>query len=157
MVREGTLGTIDLEVGTPTDRSADLENVEWLGGRPELAQFALDGGMVYPCMSVGYQIAQKLHACTEVFQDHENQRSQDLLDLQLLGELVDDDAWPEVRRACEEVFERRAKQTWPPVVSLRDGWAKEYAKDAVESAYSVTDAEAGCQNINRMIDRIASA
>jgi len=38
-----------------------------------------------PCVAVRWQIAQKLHACTETFEVGENDRFRDLIDLPLLG------------------------------------------------------------------------
>ncbi len=86
-------------------------------------------------MSVAYQIAQKLHACTEVKADEDNHRFTDLLDLQLLEGAVDD--WPAVRTACEEVFRLRAKHAWPSAVAVYPSWIEAYAATAVANDFPV--------------------
>ena len=53
-------------------------------------------------MSLRYQIAQKVHACTERFADRENDRVHDLIDLQLMEELIEQH--DRVKQACVEVF-----------------------------------------------------
>jgi hypothetical protein len=60
-----------------------------------------------PCIAVRWQIAQKIHACTERLDGRSNDRFRDLLDLQFLAGPVDDAAWPAVRSACVEIFDGR--------------------------------------------------
>jgi len=50
-----------------------------------LAHVGLAGPDTVPCISVRWQSAQKLHACTETLDDRDNDRFRDLLDLQLLA------------------------------------------------------------------------
>jgi len=80
-----------------------------------------------PWVAVRWQIVQKLHACTETFEVGENDRFRDLIDLPLLGDLVADGQWTEVRAACVEVFARRAKHVWPPAVTVNPPWEAGYA------------------------------
>ncbi len=87
-----------------------------------LDHVGLTGPATVPCMTVRWQIAQKLHACTETFEDGDNDRFRDLLDLQLLETLVDDDGWPAVRAACIDVFSERAAHPWPPPITIPDHW-----------------------------------
>lgn len=75
----------------------------------EIDHVGLAGPDTVPCVAVRWQIAQKLHACIETFEQGENDRFRDLLDLQLLADLVEDDEWAAVRAACGGVFEARAK------------------------------------------------
>lgn len=89
----------------------------------------LPGGTDVPCMTVPWQIAQKLHACTaELGPSQVNDRAHDLVDLQLLGALVEDDDLVDVRDACVAVFETRDQQTWPPRVIALPHWPAIYAR-----------------------------
>lgn len=68
-------------------------------------------------IAVRWQIAQKLHACTERLDDVRNDRFRDLLDLQLLAGLMDDVAWPAVRVACVEVRQISPSRTAGPTAT----------------------------------------
>lgn len=146
---------IYLEVSPPEGRSADMERLEILPPSPDLTVFGLDPIEPIPCMSVAYQIAQKLHACTEVKTDEDNHRFTDLLDLQLLEELVLD--WPAVRSACEEVFRLRRKHAWPPAVTVYPSWIEAYAASAVANDFPVTDVDEASAKVTKLIARIAIA
>jgi len=132
-----------------------MELLEILPPSPDLTVFGLDPIEPIPCMSVAYQIAQKLHACTEVKRDEENHRFTDLLDLQLLEEIVDD--WPAVRAACEEVFGLRQKQAWPPAITVFPSWPEEYAASAAANQFPVSDVDEAAAKVTAMIARIAVA
>ena len=142
---------IYLEVSPPEGDLAEMEHLEVLPPSPDLTVFGLDSIDPIPCMSVAYQIAQKLHACTEVKPGEENHRFTDLLDLQLLEELVDD--WPAVRSACEAVFRLRQKQPWPPAVTVFPSWAEAYAASAVVNHFPVTDVEEAVAKVTALIAR----
>jgi hypothetical protein len=146
---------IYLEVSPPEGGSAEMDRLEILPPSPDLTVFGLDSIEPIPCMSVSYQIAQKLHACTEVKPDEDNQRFTDLLDLQLLEELVDD--WPAVRTACEEVFGLREKHPWPPAVAVYASWTNAYAASAVANHFPVTDVDEAAANVTALIARIEVA
>lgn len=71
-----------------------------------------------PCLSVRSQIAQKLHACIEVFEaGPANARFRDLIDVLLLRELLNPDDLLHVRAACVETFTLRDKHTWPSALT----------------------------------------
>ena len=54
-------GTVQLEIAPVEGKSIeDVDNVEAIG----IGNFGLDGPDEVPCLTVRYQIAQKLHACT---------------------------------------------------------------------------------------------
>lgn len=146
---------IYLEVSPPEGGSAEIERLEILPPSPDLTVFGLGSIEPIPCMPVAYQIAQKLHACTEVRADADNQRFTDLIDLQLLEELVDD--WPAVRAACEEVFRLRQKQPWPPAVTVYGSWVEAYAGSAAANHFPVTDVDEAATNITALITRIGVA
>jgi hypothetical protein len=74
----------------------------------DIGEFGLDGPEVVQCLSTRYQVAQKLHAVTEWFDDRDNERFRDLIDLLLLREIADD--LPGLRAACKETFVARANK-----------------------------------------------
>jgi hypothetical protein len=146
---------INLEVSPPEGHSADIERLEILRPSPDVTVFGLDPIEPIPCMPVAYQIAQKLHACTEVKPGEDNHGFTDLLDLQLLEELVDD--WLAVRTACEEVFRLREKQPWPPAVTVYPSWTEAYAASAVANHFPVTDVDEAAAKVTKLIARIEIA
>ena len=81
-------------------------------------------------MTVRYQVAQKLHACTTPRNDGKlNNRAHDLVDLALLEEAVRE-ALPEVREACIEIFFVRDSTPWPPTLRPETGWDILYLRAA---------------------------
>jgi len=146
---------IYLGVSPPEGGSAEMERLEILPPSPDLTVFGLDSIEPISCMSVSYQIAQKLHACTEVKPDEDNHRFTDLIDLQLLEELVDD--WPAVRTACEEVFGLRKQHPWPPAVAVYASWTEAYAASAVGNHFPVTDVDEAAANVTALIAKIEVA
>lgn len=95
-------------------------------------------------LSLRYQIAQKIHACTDPLDGQRvNSRARDLVDLQILGQLMKPDDLPSVRRACVEIFEGRCGHAWPPDVVVPEAWPKIYAaacEGISDVAFSVEDA-----------------
>jgi hypothetical protein len=82
-----------------------------------------------PCMTLPWQIAQKLHACTDPVQEpRTNDRAHDLVDLQLIEALIGDGALADTHAACRAVFLARGKHNWPPTVAARPHWAPIYAR-----------------------------
>jgi Nucleotidyl transferase AbiEii toxin, Type IV TA system len=75
-----------------------------------LGLVGVPAAVAVPCMTIPWQIAQKLHAVTAVLEaPRVNDRAHDLVDLQLLeGLLPDTDLLP-TRSACIAVFEARAQ------------------------------------------------
>ena len=96
-----------------------------LDGRPRAAPVwseprsrAAGGTRSHPVPSDRYQVAQKLHACTEDCGEQTNQRARDLPDLLLIDRLaINDTDLPTIRAACVEIFTGRAKHPWPPVMT----------------------------------------
>lgn len=105
-------------------------------------------------LSLRYQIAQKLHACTERRDDRPNDRAHDLVDLVLLELAVADELGP-VRAACEEIFDLRGAHRWPPMLVPEPHWEPIYARAADQLTHVVpatlTDAVG---QVNRFIARI---
>lgn len=76
----------------------------------------LDGLTSLALLPLSYQIAQKLHACTEPPKDdYPNDRVRDLPDLLLMEELgIEENNLRSVRAACVEIFDARGGHQWPP-------------------------------------------
>jgi hypothetical protein len=148
-------GKVAFEVSKAEGASADPDGIDYVPAAPDFSLFGLEPTGDVACMPISYQIAQKLHACTEILEGRDNERFADLLDLQLLDELVED--WSAVRTACEEVFSLRAKQAWPPAVTIHPAWPDAYRTLAVENAFPVDDVQVAKSNVVALISRISGA
>lgn len=146
--------TVKMEVAAVEGGMGD--EIDHVPAKP-LDHVGLTGQETVPCIAVRWQMAQKLHACTEVFGDGENDRFRDLIDLQLLEELVSDDEWPDVKQACLEVFGGRGKHPWPPAVTVYDSWTAGYGALAEEIGFSVVDVHEAAAAVSRLIKRIDNA
>jgi hypothetical protein len=140
--------TLRVEVSPPEGRAREWELVPAL----TVTEFGLTGPVEVTCLSLRYQIAQKIHACTERFDDRENERVHDLIDLQLMEELIEDRA--QVREACLEIFELRATHPWPPSLTVEPGWPDVYAALAREIEFPITDVEEAAARVWELIERI---
>lgn len=113
--------TLAFEIGIAEGISMD---------EPELAVIAISLAAVQiptpedvAFLPIRYQIAQKLHACTEDVGEPPNARVHDLADLSLLERLgVEPDDLPGIKQACVETFQGRDKHTWPPKIIEWPGW-----------------------------------
>jgi hypothetical protein len=112
---------------------------------PSLAHFGLTTPTATAGIAMDYQVAQKLHACTEPHtRDHPNDRVRDVVDLQLLKSAFYDDQadLSALEKACRDLFrsrEREAEQvgetpprSWPPTVATYPHWEAEYRTYAYE-------------------------
>jgi hypothetical protein len=117
-----------------------------------LDYLGLDGPATVPCVAVRWQIAQKLHACTEQVEGRANDRFRDLVDLQLLADLIDD--WPALRKACIGVFEGRGLHAWPPVLTVPESWIDGYRTLADDMAFEVADVYEAAERVEALIARI---
>jgi hypothetical protein len=119
--------------------------------------------VVVPCMTVPWQIAQKLHACTAAMTPpRTNDRAHDLVDLQLLEVLLADADLADTRVACVAVFEARAAHPWPPTVRANLHWAAIYDRareglDHLDLAETVADAAERVQRFVARVDEAASS
>ncbi|MHB8681436.1 MAG: nucleotidyl transferase AbiEii/AbiGii toxin family protein [Acidimicrobiales bacterium] len=131
--------------------------IDRVAGMP-LDFLGLDVPAEVPCVSVRYQMAQKLHACTEVpGPNRTNDRFRDLVDLLLLEELIEDEEWSSVRAACEELFSLRAMHAWPPDVTVFPSWPEGYRALATELDFPITDVEQAAEAVRRLIARVHAA
>ncbi|HUF99214.1 MAG TPA: nucleotidyl transferase AbiEii/AbiGii toxin family protein [Ilumatobacter sp.] len=146
--------TVPVEVAeVEASMGAEVDRVR---ARP-LSDLGIAGPESVPCIAVRWQIAQKLHACTERIDDVSNDRFRDLLDLQLLADLVDGLAWQAVRVACVEVFQGRDSHPWPPTLTIPDDWVDGYRTLALDANFTVIDVEHAAAAVRTMIDRIDQA
>lgn len=146
--------TVQLEIAVVEGQAG--REIDRLPGKP-LDALGLEAPTEVPCVSVRYQIAQKLHACTETPADgRSNDRFRDLIDLLLLGELIEDDDLAELRAACEEIFELRGMHSWPPAVTVFDGWIGTYPPLAAEVAFPISDVHEAAEGVRQLIQRIAA-
>jgi Nucleotidyl transferase AbiEii toxin, Type IV TA system len=133
--------------------AGDVDHVPALS----LTHLGLDGPATIACVAARWQIVQKVHACTERPADRENDRFRDLIDLQILGNLIADDSWQDLRGACVAVFEHRARHEWPPVLATPGSWADGYRTLATETEFIVTDIHDATVIVQSLIARIETA
>jgi hypothetical protein len=107
------------------------------------------------CVSLRYQVAQKLHACTEVFDEgRENDRFRDVMDILLVEDLLYDVGLAHVREACVDIFTVRNKHTWPPTVTVYDSWRVPFAKLARENRFTPEDIDEAAAALTKLIAAI---
>jgi hypothetical protein len=107
------------------------------------------------CVSLRYQVAQKLHACTEVFDEgRENDRFRDVMDILLVEDLLYDIGLAYVREACVDIFTVRNKHTWPPTVTVYDSWRIPFAKLARENRFTPEDIDEAAAALTKLIAAI---
>lgn len=147
--------TVQLEVAVAEGEAG--REIDRVPGKP-LDALGLDGPTEVPCVSMRYQIAQKLHACTEVPTDgRTNDRFRDLIDLLVLEELLHEQDWAALRAACEETFALRNLHAWPPVVTVFDGWHDTYPVMAAAVEFPIRDVAEAAERVQELIGRIAAA
>lgn len=140
--------TLRVEVSPPEGKAHEPESVPALS----VSQFGLTGPTEVTCLSLRYQIAQKIHACTERFPDRENERVHDLIDLQLMEELIED--YSRVKAASVEIFELRGTHAWPPTLTAEPTWPETYRELAAELDFPTKDLDEAVTRVQGLIDRI---
>jgi len=118
----------------------------------------LIGPATVALLPLRYQIAQKLHACTEPpSDDHPNDRPRDLADLMLIEELgVDKDDLPGIRAACVEIFDARGIHRWPPLVRAFPGWDSLWS-NLVENESLLISLNDAVVAVNEFVERVNAA
>jgi hypothetical protein len=125
-----------------------------------LTLVGLSESVAVPCMTLPWQIAQKIHACTEpVEPPRTNDRARDLVDLQLLEALTVDDPLTDIQAACRAVFEARGKHVWPPALTAQDNWEIIYVRalEGLEDIGIAGSLDEALVRVQSFIDRIAEA
>lgn len=133
---------------------------------PSLAHFGLDAPPTTAGIAIDYQVAQKLHACTDPHSlERPNDRVRDVVDLMLLqSAFYENELAPEsLVQACTDLFAARAEEAeeaqsgfsrlWPPIVIAYRHWENDYRKyaDAVGQIDSLDEA---VTKLNRWISAI---
>jgi hypothetical protein len=135
----------------PTEATEDIERLP----AHDLGNVGLVGPQSIPVLAARWQIAQKLHAVTQppVRAGRTNPRYWNLIDLQLLRALVGE---PDERtkHACTSTFAVRAKQVWPPTVTVYDGWGESYAAMAQGLGMAVIDIDRAVDAVHQLIAEI---
>lgn len=148
--------TIPFEMSTA--EATSLEDPEIFSVAISLEPVQLDGLVSVALLPLRYQIAQKLHACTELpSDDYPNDRARDLPDLLLIEELgIAENDLPSIRAACVEIFGARGIHHWPPRVQALPGWDVIWGNLAENESLSISLNEA-IVAVNLFIDRINAA
>jgi len=132
------------------------EEIDRVAAR-SLDHLGLEGPDNVPCVALRWQIAQKLHACTEIpAADRRNDRFRDLPDLLMLWELVDPGDRLALRESCEEIFRLREKQQWPPQVAAFDHWSGPYRVLAAEMQFPVLDVHEAAASVQAFVDLLVA-
>ncbi|MEJ7813113.1 MAG: nucleotidyl transferase AbiEii/AbiGii toxin family protein [Gemmatimonadaceae bacterium] len=146
--------TVQVDLARPDGTDTETER---LPGIP-LSAFGLTGPADVVCLSLRYHIAQKFHGMTKVpHSGGENDRFRDAVDLLLLRELVDDEALPSIRVACEETFRIRAEHQWPPTMALPRSWREPFAAMSRNIGVAETNLDVAESALRSLLDRIAVA
>lgn len=138
--------------------ATSLQNPEIFSVAISLEPVQLDGLVSVALLPLRYQIAQKLHACTEPpSDDYPNDRARDLPDLLLIEELgIAENDLPSIREACVEIFEVRRAHQWPPQVQAFPGWDVIWI-NLVETEHLVLSLNEAVIAVNLLITRINAA
>lgn len=144
--------TVQMEVSAAEGPDVEAELVP----AADLSELGLDGPDFVPCLSVRFQIAQKIHAVTAPPRPgRPHERYRDLVDLWLLRELGT--GLGEVRAACEDVFARRAMHDWPPELHVPEHWREPFARLAAEVGLPTHDVEEAADALRAYIEEIAAS
>jgi hypothetical protein len=148
--------TIPFEVSGA--EATSLQDPEIFSVAISLEPVQLTGLASVALLPLRYQIAQKLHACTEPpNDDYPNDRARDLPDLLLIEELgVNENDLPSVRAACVEIFDAREAHSWPPQVQAFPGWDVLW-NNLVDNEGVLISLNEAVNAVNLFIDRINSA
>jgi hypothetical protein len=120
-----------------------------------LHPFGLAGPEALPCIPLTRQVAQKLHAATEVpASGRRNDRFRDLLDIVMLSALVP--ASTDLRTTCEETFAVRQRHAWPPEVVLHAHWREPLEQQAVAMGLAFGSADDLVASVARYITDIVA-
>ncbi|MFC1611161.1 nucleotidyl transferase AbiEii/AbiGii toxin family protein [Myxococcota bacterium] len=135
---------------------------------PSLAHFGLSTPPTTAGLVIDYQVAQKLHACTDPHTPgRPNDRVRDIVDLHILKRAFyqNDPVPASLGRACRDLFGARAKEAkqagleardWPPEVIAYPHWRADYLTYANEVGLELLfdDAVSQLDDWMMQIDRV---
>lgn len=137
-----------------TRKSPDVEYVHSL----RLDPVGLPSPDPIPCLSLPYQVAEKLHACTDPLDgDRTNDRVSDLMDLILIEDLSADLDLATTKKACVTVFADRSTHPWPPVVSFSPELDRLWAALVADTDFSIERLTDATQRVNVLVAAIDNA
>jgi hypothetical protein len=125
-----------------------------------LGPVGLDSPNTVPCLSLRYQVAEKLHACTVTLDGERiNDRVGDVMDLILIEDLSGDGGYipRQVRAACVEVFEQRSLHPWPPVLTVQPTWRTLWSNLVDDNGFHITSIDEAVARVNGLIGTIDAA
>jgi hypothetical protein len=146
--------TIQVDLSSHHRTRATVDLVE----ATSAAQLGLRGPLHLSCLSVPYQIAQKLHGMTETrgADRRPNDRFRDLVDVLLLTPLIEDLA--ALADASDDVFRHRATHAWPATdLTLPVEWREPYEALASVVGGVTADFDAAVESVATLIARINTA
>jgi hypothetical protein len=123
----------------------------------DIGQFGLQAPGQISVVGLPYLVAQKLHACTEVFEEGENARAHDLMDLLLARDLLEPKDLRRVREACIAIFTHRGKQPWAPKLIVFPSWPEVFARIAEEEDFPIQEVEEAAALVRALIEEIDAA
>jgi Nucleotidyl transferase AbiEii toxin, Type IV TA system len=126
--RDRPFATLAFELGRAEANSFEL--LEEVANATNMDKVQLGPNSDIVVLGVHYQIAQKLHACTEIPAEGTNPRVHDLYDVLLLASLAENAGLTRTRAACEDTFVHRNKHSWPPALPHWDDW--EFLWDSID-------------------------
>ena len=141
---------VKVEVSFPEGQIADrAESVP----TPPVGFFGLDVPEHLVGIALDYQVAQKMHACTDPdTPEWTNDRVRDIIDLNLLHDHFYPGEPPiSLKAACTDLFDARAAEaatlgetprSWPPVIQANALWREQYPRLADEVGLDLTLDEA---------------
>jgi hypothetical protein len=148
LFRGRSWATLRLEIAPPDSRMIAGEPVPAI----PIDEFGIEDPKIIPCLSLRYQIAQKIHAVTERFEERDNERFRDLIDLIICRDLVEN--LSDVKEACLDTFAARDAHAWPPELLVPEAWAEPFAALAEEMEFPVSDVEAAAVEVRDLIAEI---
>lgn len=147
-----SFATVQLEISANEGSAGDEFEEARLDS---LRFFGLQGPGRVPCLSLRYQITQKLHAVSVPSTDaRPNLRVHDVVDLVLLDGALPDGDLPRARAARVEIFRARALQPWPPIVVAHPHWVRPYERLVEELSVPLRSLREAVQAVNEMVERL---
>jgi hypothetical protein len=145
-LKGATWRRVQVEVSFPEGRLA--HGVEAVPA-PAVGFFGVDAPDHLAGIAMDYQVAQKIHACTDPdSEDWGNDRVRDVIDVNLLRDhFYPGDPPASLKRAAVDLFNARAAEAaelgeaprrWPPVVAANGRWRALYPNLAASVGSSVT-------------------